>query len=183
MRAFLVCGGHFVKYATVVTLGLVAGRHSPDCNSQFFLYLRCTLETSQPTEVNVTHLPDSHDRASASFHGAPPLTVLYPEKLSLAWTKFRGADQRLAGGQRCAKRTGSKRREVPLRAYQTDSVKVNRNSVSCFPRYGGGKKTFPRVWRRNTHSSYFTFLAPLPNATSRWCCWKKLSSDGTQISS
>jgi hypothetical protein len=30
---------------------------------------------------------------SAPFHGASPLAVLYPEKLSFAWTKFRGAGQ------------------------------------------------------------------------------------------
>src|SRR5207245_2039728 len=28
---------------------------------------------------------------AAPFHGASPLVVLYPEKLSFGWTKFRGA--------------------------------------------------------------------------------------------
>jgi hypothetical protein len=30
---------------------------------------------------------------SASFHGASPLVVLYPEKLTFGWTIFRGAGQ------------------------------------------------------------------------------------------
>jgi len=30
---------------------------------------------------------------AAPFHDASPLTVLYPEKLSFGWTKFRGAGQ------------------------------------------------------------------------------------------
>ncbi|MGH9690843.1 MAG: hypothetical protein ACRD4C_07140, partial [Candidatus Acidiferrales bacterium] len=30
---------------------------------------------------------------AASFHGASPLVVLYPEKPSFGWTKFRGAGQ------------------------------------------------------------------------------------------
>src|SRR6266446_1933305 len=30
---------------------------------------------------------------AAPFHGASPLVVLYPEKLSFGWTKFRGAGQ------------------------------------------------------------------------------------------
>src|SRR2546427_8273307 len=31
---------------------------------------------------------------AAPFHGASPLVVLYPEKLSFGWTKFRGAGHR-----------------------------------------------------------------------------------------
>jgi hypothetical protein len=39
------------------------------------------------------HLDDLLFTEPALLHGASPLVVLYPEKLSFGWTKFRGAGQ------------------------------------------------------------------------------------------
>src|SRR5712691_1561512 len=57
---------------------------------------------------------------AAPFHGASPLVVLYPEKLSFDWTKFRGAGQR-----------DSSLKELFGVASNTGCTKVN--SFRCYP--------------------------------------------------
>src|SRR5713226_5910977 len=49
---------------------------------------------------------------AAPFHGASPLVVLYPEKLSFGWTKFRGAGQRLRIHSRVVANLESRPHEV-----------------------------------------------------------------------